>query len=221
MKKNIYLITASFFLLAFIVFTVIVKTVDVTFVVTNETYIGLSHFNYDVGNWVISLGKMKDMKVISDILLYLILGYSFVFFVVGVIQWIKGKTLKAVDKTIYLLGACYVLIGLLYLVFELVKVNFSPLSDNGLKASYPSTHVFVGSTLVLINSFAAIKMLKIDAKLFRVIIYTSSLIICVLLAFTRLLSLKHWCTDIIASFLLIPAIYFLYLHFYKYLHSEA
>ena len=220
MKKNINLFISIFFLLAFIVFTIIVKTVDVTFIVTNGTYIGLSHFNYEVGNWVISLSKMKDMKVISDILFYIALGYSTIFFAIGVYQWIKGKSLKAVDKEIYLLAAIYVVIGLIYLVFEIVKVNYSPLSDNGLKASYPSTHVFVGASLTLVNTFIAVKMLKIDAKLFRLIIYTSSIIICLLLAFTRLLSLKHWCSDIIACLMLIPAVYFLFLHFYKYLQKE-
>ena len=220
MKKYLYLLVSGILFLAFIVFTVIVKTVDVTFIVTNGTYIGLSHFNYDVGNWIISLNKMTDMKVYSDILLYFALGYSFVFFIVGLVQWIKGKSLKAVDKEIYLLAGIYVLVAILYLIFEITKVNYSPLSDNGLKASYPSTHVFVGSTLVLINSFVAIKMLKIESKLFKVIIYTSSAIICLLLAFTRLLSLKHWCTDIIASFILTSAVYFVFLHFYRYLKVE-
>ena len=219
MKKRIYLSISAFLFLTFIVFTVIVKTVDVTFVITNGTYIGLSHFNYEIGNWIIKLNKMDDMKVISDIFLYFSIGFSFIFFLAGIIQWIKGKSLKAVDKSIYLLGACYVLIALIYLLFEIVKVNYSPLSDCGLKASYPSSHVFIGSTLLLINSFTAIKMLQIESKLFRVIIYISAMIICLLLAFTRLLSLRHWCSDIIASILLVPAIYFLFLHFYQLLNE--
>ena len=220
MKKNLYLIISAIFLLAFIIFTIIVKTADVTLVVSNGTYIGLSHFNYEVGNWVLSVNKMADLKIISDILLYITLGYSLVFVVVGIVQWIQRKSLKAVDKIIFLLGACYVLIAFVYLIFEIVKVNYSPFFENGLKASYPSTHVFVGSCLVLINTFAAVKMLKIGSEVFRTIIYLSSAVICFLLAFSRLMSLRHWCSDIIASILLIPVIYFVFLHFYQKFVSE-
>ena len=219
MKKNLNLIIASILFTAFIIFTVIVKTVDVSFIVTNGTYIGLSSFNYLVGNWVMSLNKMNDMKIISDILLYIVLGFSLIFFIVGIIQWIKGKSLKTVDKNIYLLAIFYVLIAIIFLVFEIVRVNYSPISDKGLKASYPSTHVFVGASLLLLNSVIAIKMLNIENKLYKAIIYISAIIIALLIAFTRLLSLKHWATDIIASFILIPSVFFLFRHFYKYLNE--
>lgn len=220
MKKYLYLFSSAIFFLVFIIFTIIVKTIDVTFILTNGTYIGLSHFNYQVGNWVISLNKMQDMKVISDILFYITLAFSLVFVVAGVVEWIKGKSIKAVDKRIYLLAATYISIALIYLIFEIVKVNYSPISENGLKASYPSSHVFIGSCLILINSYTAVKMLNIASKLFKTIIYTSSSIIAVLIAFTRLLSLKHWCTDIIASILLIASIYLLFLHFYRYISEQ-
>ena len=215
MKKYSYALISGFLFLAFIVFTIIVKTVDVTFISTNGTYLGLSHFNYEVGNYVISLNKMKDMKVMSDILLYISLAFCLVFVAVGIIQLIKGKSLKAVDKRIYLLGACYVLVVLIYLIFEIAKINYSPISDKGFKASYPSTHVFVGSTLLLVNTYTAVKMLKIGSNLFKAIIYTSSAVICLLIAFTRLLSLYHWASDIIASVMLILAVYFIFLFAYK------
>lgn len=219
MKKNLNLIIASILFTAFIIFTIIVKTVDVSFIVTNGTYIGLSSFNYLVGNWVMSLNKMNDMKIISDILLYIAIGFSAIFFIVGIIEWIKGKSLKAVDKNIYLLAIFYVLIAVIFLVFEIVRVNYSPISDKGLKASYPSTHVFVGASLLLLNSVTAIKMLNIENKLYKAIIYISAIIIALLIAFTRLLSLKHWVSDIIASFILIPSVFFLFQHFYKYLNE--
>lgn len=202
MKKNIYLFTSIAIFVLFVVFTILVKTVDVQYIYS-RTYLGFKTLNFDFCNWVVNFGKYDSMKTISDVILYIAIGYSAILAIFGVIHLIKVKSLKKVDPRYYLLAGGYLFIVLLYFFFEIVKVNYSPESyGNNLKASYPSSHVFIGSSLLLLNSYTAIKLLKPEKKWLVYLIYASTILICLLLVFTRLLSLKHWLTDIIASVIL-------------------
>lgn len=226
LKKYNYLVVAGFFLLAFIIFTILVKTVDVNFNVYSETYLGFYNANYKFNDFVLEFGKYEAMKKASDVLMYLSFGYVAVIFVFALIQLIKGKSFKKIDKRFYvLLGAC-VAVVVLYFVFEIVKVNYSPdsyvekIHENPeditspiierilhLHASYPSTHVFVGSTFYLISTYTAMKLLKPEKEWISPLVYMATGIICLLMVFTRALSAKHWLTDIIASILLIISVY--------------
>ena len=212
MKKHTYLFVSSALLLSFIVFTILVKTVDVKYIY-NNTYLGFYDLNFKFGNWAVNFGKYNGMRLISDIILYVGIGYSGLILVFGVIQLIRLKSLKLLNRRYFLLLGAYALIAFVFLFFEVVKVNFSPGSSaNNLKASYPSTHVFIGCSLFLINSYTAIKLLNPEKKWFIDLIYVSTGLICLLLVFTRMLSLKHWLTDIIGAILLVSAVYTLYIY---------
>ena len=212
MKKHIYLIVSSVILLLFIVFTILVKTIDVQYIY-NNTYLGFYNLNFKFGNWAVNFGKYNGMRLISDIILYVGIGYSGLILVFGVIQLIRLKSLKLLNKRyFYLLGA-YLFIAVLFLFFEVVKVNYSPDSSAyHLKPSYPSTHVFIGCSLFLVNSYTAIKLLKPEKQWFIDLIYVSTGLICLLLVFTRLLSLKHWLTDIIGAVILVSFVYTLFIY---------
>ena len=213
MKKYSYLIASLSVLFVFIIFTILVKTVDVN-LIYNQTYLGFYNLNFKFGNFVVGLGKYDSGKLFSDIVLYVSLGYSVILAIFGVINLIKVKSLKKVDKRYYLLLGAYVVIALVYLLFEVVKVNYSPDSTVGhLKASYPSSHVFIGVTLFLLNSYTMIKLLSPEKSWVIYLTYASAILSSILLVFTRILSAKHWLTDIIASGLLIAFVYLLFLHF--------
>lgn len=207
LKKYNYLVVAGFFLLAFIIFTILVKTVDV-FYYYNSTYIGFYHVNSAFGEFVTNFGKYASMKKASDVLLYVSFGYIFVLFVFALVELIKNKSFKKLNKNYYLALGGYVSVVFFYLVFEIVKVNYSPDSVVGdLKPSYPSTHVFVGSMFYLISTYTAMKLLKPEKEWISPLVYMATGIICLLMVFTRALSAKHWLTDIIASILLIISVY--------------
>lgn len=212
MKKHTYLFVSSAILLLFIVFTILVKTVDVDYIY-NNTYLGFHTLNFNFGNWAVNFGKYHGMRLISDIILYVGIGYSGLILVFGVVQLIKLKSLKLLNKRYFLLLGAYLVIAILYLFFEVVKVNYSPDSSaTHLKPSYPSTHVFIGCALFLFNSYTAIKLLDPGKKWFIDLIYVSTGLICLLLVFTRLLSLKHWLTDIIGAVLLVSFVYTLFIY---------
>ena len=212
MKKYAYLITSLSILLVFIVFTILVKTVDVQYIY-NNTYLGFYHANYEFGNWAVNFGKYDGLRKWSNILLYVSLGYSLVMGVFGIISWIRNKKLKNVNKQYFVLLGGYVAIAITYFIFEIVKINYSPDSSiDHLKASYPSSHVFIGCALFLLNSYSAVKLLNPEKKWLSYIIYAATGLICLLLTFSRLMSLKHWMTDIVASVILVSVIYTLFIY---------
>lgn len=212
MRKQVFFwLSISFFAL-FVLWTILVKTVDVSEVTYNGTKLGFSHLNYHFGQLATDFGKHEALGLISDILLYISLGYTGVLVAVGIIQWIKLKSLKKVNRIFFFLAGAYVLIVLLYGFFEIVKVNYSPDSSlEHLKASYPSTHVFVGGTLFLLNSYVLLKFLTIKLDSFKTMIHLSTVVLSLLLVLTRMLAVKHWLTDIIASVILTLAVYFLFI----------
>lgn len=220
MKKFSYLLISGVFALSFIIFTIVFKTVDVTYLPVSNTYLGLSHFNIDFSNYVISTEKYDDFAKISDLFLYLSFAFTLVMGVIGVIQWIKNKSLLKVDKRLFILLGGYVALVAIYFIFEVMKLNYSPDLSKGLKASYPSTHVFIGSSLFLMNSYVSLKLLNSEKKWLSYLIYASTLLICLLIVFSRSMALKHWLTDIIGSILLTGFIYFLFIHVSKMMIKE-
>ena len=113
----------------------------------------------------------------------------------------------------YYVALCaYILVAFLYVVFEIVKVNYSPdsLADK-LKPSYPSSHVFIGCMFYLISTYTAMKLLKPEKDWIKPLVYFATIVICLLLVFTRSLSAKHWLSDIIASIILVSAVYTLFI----------
>lgn len=214
MKKHAYLIASLSFLLVFIVFTILVKTVDVE-MIYNGTYLGFHELNFNFGNMVVNFGKYDSSKLFSDIILYVSFGYSLVLVVFSIIHLIKVKSLKLVDKRYYILLGSYVSIALVYLLFELVKVNYSPESTaSNLKPSYPSSHVFIGMSLFLINSYTALSLLDAKKEWVIYLTYGSTIVICILMLLTRSLSSKHWLTDIIASVILVISQYLAFIYIF-------
>lgn len=211
MKKYAYYITSGIFLLAFIIFTILVKTVDVDYYY-NNTYIGFHHINYQFGNFVTSFGKYDVMSKFSDIILYLSFGYVAILFIFALIELIKNKSFKKLNLNYYILLGGYISVVIIYLIFEVVKVNYSPASTIGeLKASYPSSHVFIGAMFYLLNTYTAMKLLNPEKEWIKPLVFVATGIICLLLIFTRALSSKHWLTDIIASIILVSSLYTLFI----------
>jgi len=220
MKKYGYFIASAVLLLIFIVFTILVKTIDVHYYY-NNTYVGFYSINYKFGEFVTNFGKYEIMGKFSDIILYLSFGYILILLVFAIIELVKAKSFKKLNINYYVALGGYVLTAVLYLVFEVVKVNYSPDSViDKLKPSYPSSHVFIGCMFYLINTFTAMKLLKPEKDWIKPITFLATGIICILLVFTRALSAKHWLTDLIASIILVSATYTLFIGVSKKLAPE-
>ena len=226
MKKYGYFIASASLLLVFIIFTILVKTVDVTFInyenASNSFYLGFSNFNFKFADLVNEFGKANSMNKISDVILYLSFAYILGLFIFALIELIKNKSFKKLNMNYYVALGGYVLVAVLYVIFEIVKVNYSPdsLADK-LKPSYPSSHVFIGCMFYLINTFTAMKLLKPEKDWIKPLVFIATGIICVLLVFTRTMSAKHWLSDIIASIILVSCIYTLFIGVSHKLAPEA
>ena len=194
MKKLLYLVVPSIALIIFIIWTVLVKIVDVTYI-QDIGFLGFYHFNTEVNDFVVTLNNSLFHKV-TNVLLILALVSIIPFAVIGVVQLVKRKSLKKVDIILYELLGGYVAIAFLYFIFEIVKINFSPLSTaEELKASYPSSHVFITISVLLINFVGLLHYVKMP-KFAVIACGCVVLALCVLAVIFRLFSGHHYFTDI-------------------------
>ena len=92
--------------------------------------------------------------------------------------------------------------AVIYLTFEIVKINYSPLSTaEDLKASYPSSHVMI---FIIMGGAAVMGLLhyvKMN-KVLKITINSLFIVLALLMAGLRLLSGQHYFTDIIGGLLI-------------------
>ena len=194
-KKNI--IICILLVLVSIIYTLLVKYVDVSLVGPNSIMVGFSSLNSFVFNLT---GNNMTLYKITEVLGFIPILIALMYSVIGLIQVIDRKSLK-VDKELIALGILYVVVILIYVFFEKCIINYRPvLIDGILEASYPSSHTLLsicicGSAL-LIN-----KYLFNNKKIYRYINIVS-IISMVLIVLGRLLSGVHWASDIIGSIII-------------------
>lgn len=195
-KKN-FALSAILFLL-FIVFTVVVKLVDVHNIGPNGSVVGLATINNSFRN---ILDYNATFYKISEILGYISLLIVVLYAVIGIKQLIERKGLFKVDRSILLLGMFYILVATVYVIFEFVEINYRPVILNeGLEASYPSSHTIL-SICVCMSSFLVSKNVFKNEK-FANVFNIFTIILMVLIVLTRLISGVHWLTDIIGGILI-------------------
>ena len=206
-KLNKSLIVGISLFVAFALFTILVKVVDVSAVGPLGSKVGFSALNDAVFD---AFGKSEAWYHITEALGIVALLVAAGFAVFGLVQIIKRKSLKLVDNNIFLLGIFYVVLALFYLLFEVVVINKRPILVEGeLEASFPSSHTML---TVFIMGSAMIQFHKIFAEKKKLVITLDvlSIIIVAVTVIGRLLSGMHWFTDIIGGVLLSLALVFIY-----------
>lgn len=218
MKKLAYLLVPSLFLVVFVVWTVLVKVIDVQYVGA-AGFLGFYSLNTQINDFVQSQNTELFNKL-TDVLMYIAISTLVPFAVVGLVQLIKRKDLKKVDSAIYIILAGYVAMVVIYLAFEIVKINYSPLSTaEELKASYPSSHVMIYSVMMGAAVLGLLHFARMhdDLKLLINIFYMFSTFG---MAALRLLSGQHYFTDIIGALLVSYTILFAVNSLYRYSKNE-
>ena len=195
-KKKINYIISGVLILVAILFTILVKFIDVRTVGVNGTDIGFAFINKPISNLIGSNMLIYDItEWLGIIPLLVVMAYG----LVGLMQLVKRKNVFKVDKEILILGGFYVVVAVLYVFFEKVIINYRPVLIEGiLEASYPSSHTlmsmcFCGSALILNKEYFK-KYVK-PLNIFLIIIM-------VVIVVGRLLSGVHWFTDIIGGCLI-------------------
>lgn len=209
-KKKLY--AAIIMLALFTALTVGLNFIDVRAIGPMDSKVGFAGIN----------GSVRDI-VGTSALWYSItswLGIAAVltaaaFALLGIWQLICRKSIKRLDRDIKLLAIFYVLLAGIYLLFEIVIVNYRPvILDEGLEASYPSSHVLL---ICCVMGTAALQLKK---RIKNRTVKTALIAICVLIiaasVLGRMLSGVHWFTDIFASMLLSSA----YVLFYSWIEGR-
>ncbi|MBQ7093340.1 MAG: phosphatase PAP2 family protein, partial [Clostridia bacterium] len=154
-------------------------------------------------------GVHMSLYTITDWLGLVPLGFVMGFALLGLIQWIKRKHLLKVDYSILVLGGFYIVVMAVYVLFEVLVVNYRPVLINGyLEASYPS------STTMLVMCVMPTAIMQFNARIKNNVLkrFVASAIIAfiVFMVIGRLVSGVHWFTDIIGGVLLSAGLVMMY-----------
>lgn len=205
-KPPLKLIFAAVLAVLFLALTVSLLFVDRAPYGDGQHYIGFATLNKSFHECF----KANDIAYkLTEMLGYFSLLFVLGFTVVGLVQWIKRKSLFKVDPDILLLGGFYLFVLALYVLFCYVTVNCRPIAENGVyEPSFPSSHtilaVFVLSTAVL-----QLKR-RISNRVLSLVVNITLGVLTVAMITGRLISGVHWYTDILGSILLGGSLIFLY-----------
>lgn len=207
-RKNI--IISSCLILSAIIITILIKFVDVQAIGPNNSSVGFATINKF---FVDTIGVNMIFYHITDWLGILPITLAISYAIIGIIQLIKRKSFKKIDKELWILGIFYVVLVILYIFFEKVIINYRPiLMDGYLEASYPSSHTLLAMCLcgsaIIINR-------KLFSNLLSKIVNIASLTIMITIVVGRLISGVHWFSDILGGLIISIA---LLMSFYTIIH---
>ena len=191
---------------AFVLWTVAIFFVDVRAIGPQGSSVGFAGINGFVHTLTgvhFSLYNITDWLGLVPI--FVCIGFG----ILGLVQWIKRKSVCKVDRDILVLGVFYIITIAVYLFFEKVVINYRPVLINGyLETSYPS------STTLLVMCVMPMAAMQFSNRIYNkairniivvaIIIFISFMIIC------RLISGVHWFTDIVGGALFSTGLVMMY-----------
>ena len=197
MKKRKFCIALGL-LAAFILWTIAISLIDVQPIGPQGSIVGFATLNSFVHNLT---GTHMTLYVITDWLGLVPLGVALAFAIMGLCQWCRRKHILKVDYSILALGVYYIVVMAVYILFEIVEINYRPILINGyLETSYPS------STTMLVMCVMPTAMLQLRARIknsvFRRCVMIAIAAFTAFMVIGRLLSGVHWLTDIVGGVLL-------------------
>ena len=205
-KNKKRLVLGAGLVVAFVLWTVLVRFVDVRAIGPEGSSVGFAILNRFVHeltgvNWL--------LYTVTDWLGLVPIAVALGFAILGLVQLIKRKSLWKVDHSILVLGLFYIVIMVAYVFFEMLVINYRPTLINGyLEASYPS------STTMLVMCVMPTAAMQLNVRIKNTVFRRCAII--AILAFTsfmvigRLISGVHWVTDIIGGALLSAGLVIIY-----------
>jgi len=206
-KKSLCLFILS--AVSFLLFSALICAVcfiDVGNIGPQDSSIGLASLNGAVRDL---FGFNEGIYDVTELLGLISIATVAGFGVLGLIQLAKRKSLKLVDKDIYLLGYLYITVAMFYALFEIIVINHRPVILEGeLEASFPSSHTLL--SLCIMVSAAHQLYIRLPSKLWKGIGLSAAVAIATATTALRLVSGVHWFTDIIGGMLLSAGLLFAY-----------
>ena len=206
MKKKTILSAISAVL--FVLLIIMLKTIDVKPLGPADTLIGLSALNTSFHSLT---GVDYFLYKVTDILGTLALMVAALFALIGLIQFIKRRSIIKVDGEIKCLGILYIVTLFIYALFEKLIINYRPVilpGDTLPEASFPSSHtmltlVIMVSTILIVGKYIKDSRLLLSARIICGVIAAVTVI-------GRLLCGVHWLTDIAGGILISLVLLFLF-----------
>ena len=177
----------------FIIYTILIIKVDVQPIGPHGSPVGFGSLNALFAKLFKYRWVWYIFSKITGYIGFAVIGL-YAFF--GALELYKRKKLFKVDRDILILGCFYILVGIYYLLFNAIAINFRPVVlEDVLEASYPSSHTVMGICVFL--SAERLEALGKNGgnELFR----NCLKILALLTVFFRMMSGVHWITDIIGG----------------------
>ena len=205
MKKQNFCIAWGL-LAAFVLWTAVVSLVDVQAIGPQGSSVGLAALNGFFHNLT---GVHLSLYLITDWLSLVPLGIVLGFGALGLVQWVKRKSIWKVDRSILVLGGFYLVVLAAFVFFEVYAVNYRPILIEGvLEVSYPS------STTMLVMTVMPTAALQLKSRIqnpaLRKSVVAAIIVFTVFMVMGRLVSGVHWVSDIIGGGLLSAGLVMLY-----------
>ena len=212
-RRKLFLTTAILLIIA-IIYTLLVKYYDVAHIGPQNSAVGFSGINALIHKTFPYSETWYKITKYLGIIPFLICAF---YGLQGLIQLIKYKSIKKVDKRLIYLLIFYILMGITYIFFEKVIINYRPVLEDGvLEASFPSSHTLLACCICassLLISKYYIKNKK-TLKIFDIITY----VLMIVLVVGRLISGVHWLTDIMGGIIIsafLVSLYYSFIYTYK------
>ena len=191
---------------AFMIWTYLVQTVDVKPIGQNGTDVGFASINrlfHEVTGVHMAIYNITDWLGLMPFLTCMLFG------VLGFVQLVKRKSIFKVDYDILLLGGYYVIVIAGYLVFEVIPINYRPILIEGImEVSYPSSTTLLVLSVMPTLIFQANRRLK--NVMMKKIIQIVTILFSAFMVIGRMISGVHWLTDIVGSVLLSAGLFCIY-----------
>lgn len=206
MKRQKEFRFAMCLLVAFLLWTVAVRFIDVQAIGPQGSAVGFATLNRFVHELT---GVHVSLYIVTDLLGLVPLGFVIGFALLGLVQWIKRKRILKVDRSILALGGFYIVVLAVYALFEVVVVNYRPVLIGGvLEVSYPS------STTMLVMCVMPTVIMQVNAriqnKVFKRCVTFAVTAFVVFMVIGRLVSGVHWFSDIIGGVFLSGGLVLMY-----------
>ena len=202
MKKH--WIAAGVYAALFLALLLCVRSVDVAPIGPMGTSVGLSGAN---GLFHERIGFHPGLYEATQWLGYLALAVAAAFACAGALQFIRRRSLWKVDREILALGALYIVLGCIYVLFEKLVVNYRPVllpGETFPAASFPSSHTMLAN--VIFGSAALLVPRYGKGKTLRTVLFGLCTLLGIATVLLRLFSGVHWLTDIAAGLFLSMAL---------------
>ena len=201
-----HLLSPAVLTVAFILWTLAVRTIDVQPIGPRGSTVGFAALN---GAFHSLTGVHMTLYVITDWLGLIPIAVCFGFAVSGLVQWIRRRRLSKVDADLFVLGGFYLSVIAVYVLFEYIVINRRPvLIDGYLEASYPSSTTLLVLTVMPTAALQWYRRIRQTAR--RHLVCTVTLAFTAFMTVGRSISGVHWLSDIVGAILLCGALVTLY-----------